>query len=165
MNIVQILNNGSLLKAIVLVKQEKKIIHTAENVIEFLFNFCEIVDYLQKKTFTFLLQKILEPVFLTFASVVVLNNCHFFRIFFQISIYLTTECEMVSFVTLCSLSFSFLQLNTDIETHVRSMSTRKRIPSKSTEDVGEHFHFTVQLQHLLLNNSKPNLFYPRPQPL
>lgn len=30
---------------------------------------------------------------------------------------------------------AFSQLNTDIETLVRSMSTRRRIPSKSTEDV------------------------------
>ncbi|XP_034052666.1 protein unc-13 homolog D [Gymnodraco acuticeps] len=29
------------------------------------------------------------------------------------------------------------QLNTDIETHVRNMSTRKRIPSKSTEDAAD----------------------------
>ena len=37
-------------------------------------------------------------------------------------------------LSLCPLP---LQLNTDIETHVRSMSTRRRIPSKSTEDVGD----------------------------
>lgn len=38
-------------------------------------------------------------------------------------------------ITSSSLS---LQLNTDIETHVRSMSTRRRLPSKSTEDVSNH---------------------------
>lgn len=30
------------------------------------------------------------------------------------------------------------QLNTDVESHVRSMSTRQRLPSMSTEDVSEN---------------------------
>lgn len=43
----------------------------------------------------------------------------------------------------------FLQLNTDIETHVRSMSTRRRIPSKSTEDVGDsHSSRVMFFMHL-----------------
>lgn len=37
-----------------------------------------------------------------------------------------------------------LKLNTDIETYVRSMSTRRRIPSKSTEDVSDsHCKFST----------------------
>lgn len=32
-----------------------------------------------------------------------------------------------------------LQLNTDVESHVRSMSTSQRLPSKSTEDVSERY--------------------------
>lgn len=39
-----------------------------------------------------------------------------------------------------------LQLNIDIETHVRNMSTRRRIPSKSTEDVGDpHCHLNTNI--------------------
>lgn len=42
-----------------------------------------------------------------------------------------------------TLSF---QLNTDVENHVRSMSTRQRLPSKSTEDVSQRNNGFIQTQ-------------------
>ncbi|XP_029954450.1 protein unc-13 homolog D [Salarias fasciatus] len=45
------------------------------------------------------------------------------------------------------------QLNTDIETHVRSMSTRRRIPSKSTEDAATPLmHYLEQELHYMNEN-------------
>lgn len=43
------------------------------------------------------------------------------------------------------LTLSF-QLKTDVESHVRSMSTRQRLPSKSTEDVSERYCDLIQTQ-------------------
>lgn len=53
-----------------------------------------------------------------------------------------------------------LKLNTDIETHVRNMSTRRRIPSKSTEDVSDHHYlcFTRYRSLLCSSDIQPPLF-------
>lgn len=59
-----------------------------------------------------------------------------------------------------------LQLNTDIETHVRNMSTRRRIPSKSTEDVGDHHcHFNTNTDAFLCTHDFQPLLCFRLPPL